>query len=58
MANKSPIELSRVSINLPTKLVCKVKNYALENGYNVTTAYIVLLNYSLEVYDEKRKNMG
>ena len=48
MTKKSNIKLERVSINLPSYLVIKVKKYADNLGVNYTTAYIILLNKSLE----------
>ena len=48
MANVSNVKLQQVNINLPVKLVNKVKNYARSNGLPFTQAYIVLLNNALK----------
>ena len=48
MANVSNVKLQQVSINLPVKLVNRVKNYALANGLPFTQAYIILLNNALK----------
>ena len=48
MANVSNVKLQQVNINLPVKLVNKVKNYARANGLPFTQAYIVLLNNALK----------
>lgn len=44
-------ELKRINVNLPINLVKRVEDYALEKGYNVTNAYIALLNIALDNYD-------
>lgn len=51
MAKKKNIELVRVSINLPSSIVEKVKEYGDNLGINTTSAYIVLLNQALEQKD-------
>lgn len=51
MAKKPNLELERVSINLPSSIVSKVKEYADGLGINYTSAYIVLLNQALEQKD-------
>ena len=48
MANVSNVKLQQVNINLPVKLVNKVKNYARANGLPFTQAYIILLNNALK----------
>lgn len=48
MANVSNVKLQQVSINLPVKLVNRVKNYARANGLPFTQAYIILLNNALK----------
>ena len=48
MAKKPNLELERVSINLPSSIVAKVKEYADNLGINYTSAYIILLNQALE----------
>ena len=45
------VELTRVNINLPTKLVEKVKEYAASLGINITNAYIILLGQAINQYD-------
>lgn len=40
-------ELKRISINLPSIIFERVKEYANKMGINTTSAYIVLLNYAL-----------
>lgn len=69
MANvKKKTDFTRVSINLPTYLVNKVKDYADSVGVNATTGYIMLLNNALDqkatlttlpevfkIYDEIKK---
>ena len=45
---KSNVELTRVNMNLPTSIVEKVKDYAIEMGLNTTSAYTVLLKQALE----------
>ena len=56
MKTKSNIELTRVNINLPTFLVKKVKDYAINLGVNTTTAYIILLIFSLQVNEKFNKD--
>ncbi len=52
MAKKnSSLDLVRVNINLPSRIVEKVKAYADSLGINTTSAYIVLLNQALEQKD-------
>lgn len=48
MAKKKNNNLIRVSINIPTELVDRVKEYAEKIGINITSAYIVLLNQALD----------
>jgi len=48
VAKKPNLELERVSINLPSSIVAKVKEYADNLGINYTSAYIILLNQALE----------
>lgn len=50
---KRNVELIRVNMNLPKKIVEQVKKYADELGLPVTQAYIVLLNRALEQKDLK-----
>lgn len=45
---KRNVELTRVNMNLPTSIVEKVKDYAIEMGLNTTSAYTVLLKQALE----------
>ena len=52
MAMTSNAKLERVNINLPVKLVNRVKHYARVNGLPTTQAYVILLNNAL-----KEKNM-
>lgn len=49
--SKENIKLKRISINIPTNVVDKVKEYADNLGVNVTSAYIILLNQALEQKD-------
>ena len=51
MAKKKNIELVRVSINLPSSILEKVKEYCDNLWINTTSAYIVLLNQALEQKD-------
>lgn len=51
MAKSANKNLERVSINLPSNIVAKVKEYADNLGINNTSAYIVLLNQALEQTD-------
>lgn len=51
MAKKVNNNLERVSINLPSNIVSRVKEYAENLGINTTSAYIVLLNQALEQTD-------
>lgn len=48
MATYNGVKLTRVNINLPVKLVNKVKDYARANGLPFTQAYILLLNQGLK----------
>lgn len=41
-------DTTRVNMNLPTKLVEKVKEYSKENGLPVTYGYVQLLNKGLD----------
>lgn len=50
------IELTRVNMNLPSNLVQRIEEYALEMGVNSTNAYIFLLNMALD-YKESLKNV-
>lgn len=51
MTKNNKIELRRVSINLPSNLVDRVKEYGDSLGLNTTSAYIVLLNQALDQKD-------
>ena len=51
MTKNNKIELKRVSINLPSNLVERVKEYGENLGLNTTSAYIVLLNQALDQKD-------
>lgn len=51
MAEKRKIELKRVNMNLPANLVNRIEDYAYDKGYNVTSAYIALLNDALDKSD-------
>lgn len=51
MTKNNKIELRRVSINLPSNLVDRVKEYGDSLGINTTSAYIVLLNQALDQKD-------
>lgn len=44
---KSKIEMKRINMNIPLALYEKVSDYADNLGINVTSAFIVLLNQSL-----------
>lgn len=44
-------ELIKVNMNLPVRLVEKVRTYAESLGLNLTSAYIVLLSKALEQKD-------
>ena len=48
---KINVNVSRVNMNLPTKIVEEVKDYAEELGLPVTQAYTMLLNQALEQKD-------
>ena len=48
---KINVNVSRVNMNLPTKIVEEVKEYAEELGLPVTQAYTLLLNQALEQKD-------
>lgn len=54
MAKKTNTNLERVSINIPSSIVKKVKDYANDLGINYTSAYIVLLNQALDQKDMLR----
>lgn len=56
MAQNEKRDITRVNMNLPTKIVLQVKEYASELGLPITQAYTVLLNQSLEQKD-MLKNM-
>lgn len=56
MAQNEKRDITRVNMNLPTKIVLQVKEYAEELGLPITQAYTVLLNQSLEQKD-MLKNM-
>lgn len=49
-------DITRVNMNLPTKIVVQVKEYADELGLPITQAYTMLLNQALEQKD-MLKNM-
>lgn len=51
MAQNEKRDITRVNMNLPTKIVLQVKEYAEELGLPITQAYTVLLNQSLEQKD-------
>lgn len=51
MAQLEKRDITRVNMNLPTKIVLQVKEYAEELGLPITQAYTVLLNQSLEQKD-------
>lgn len=44
-------DTSRVNMNLPTKLVKRVKDYANDMGVPDTQAYILLLNFGFQYAD-------
>lgn len=48
MAQTEKRDITRVSINLPTPMVKKVKEYAQELGLPITQSYTVLINMGLE----------
>ena len=48
LAMVSNAKLERVNMNLPVKLVNRVKNYARANGLPNTQAYVILLNNALK----------
>lgn len=56
MPNLEKRDITRVNMNLPTKIVEQVKAYADELGLPVTQAYTMLLNQALEQKD-MMKNM-
>lgn len=56
MPNLEKRDITRVNMNLPTKIVEQVKEYADELGLPVTQAYTMLLNQALEQKD-MMKNM-
>lgn len=51
MAKISNVQLTRVNMNLPSKLVQRVKEYAESLGLPLTQAYTVLINQALEQKD-------
>ena len=51
MARKTNPNLTRVSMNIPSELNDKVKEYAEKNGLNTTSAFIVLLNKAFDDND-------
>lgn len=51
MAQIEKRDITRVNMNLPTQMVCKVKEYAEELGLPITQAYTVLINMALEQKD-------
>lgn len=51
MAKPKNNKLERISINLPSNIVSRVREYAKNLGINNTSAYIVLLNQALEQTD-------
>lgn len=56
MANLEKRNITRVNMNLPTKLVEEVKTFAEDLGLPTTQAYTVLINYALE-YKEMLNTM-
>ena len=56
MAQLEKRDITRVNMNLPTKIVLQVKEYASELGLPITHAYTILLKQSLEQKD-MLKNM-
>ncbi len=48
MKKKNNYESIRVNVNLPKKLVDRVKEFADNLGVNYTTAYIMILNQNLD----------
>ena len=56
MANLEKRNITRVNMNLPTKLVEEVKIFAEDLGLPTTQAYTVLINYALE-YKEMLNTM-
>lgn len=56
MAQLEKRDITRVNMNLPTKIVLQVKEYAEELGLPITQAYTMLLNQALEQKD-MLKNM-
>lgn len=51
MAKINNVQLTRVNMNLPSKLVERIKEYAASLGLPLTQAYTVLLNQALEQKD-------
>lgn len=51
MAKINNIQLTRVNMNLPSKLVERIREYAESLGLPLTQAYTVLLNQALEQKD-------
>ena len=51
MAKVNNVQLTRVNMNLPSKLVERIKEYASSLGLPLTQAYTVLLNQALEQKD-------
>lgn len=48
MKKKNNYELIRINVNLPKKIVNRVKEFADNLGVNYTTAYIMILNQNLD----------
>lgn len=48
---KKNVELKRVNMNLPSNLVQRIEEYAVDLGVNTTAAYIFLLNQALDYKD-------
>ena len=51
MAKIQNKNLERISINIPSSIVSRVKEYADNLGINYTSAYIILLNQALDQKD-------
>ena len=51
MAKIQNKNLERISINIPSSIVSRVKEYADKMGINYTSAYIILLNQALDQKD-------
>jgi hypothetical protein len=56
MAHLEKRDITRVNLNLPTRIVIQIREYANELGLPITQAYTVLLNQALEQKD-MLKNM-